>query len=140
MAALERFVAAQEDVYEDALNEIRGGHKYGHWMWYIFPQLVGLGTSDSAKLYGIKDLTEAKAYLDHEVLGNRLREITTELLYLNTEHIDEVFGYPDTLKLFSCMTLFHQALIDDDLFMQVLKRFYNGEQDPNTLRILGIKP
>lgn len=98
-----------------------------------------MGTSDSAKLYGIESLTEAQDYLAHEILGHRLRQITTELLYLETDYIEEVFAYPDDAKLFSCMTLFHQASPDEQLFLQVLKRFYSGKQDENTLRLLKVE-
>lgn len=108
-------------------------------MWFIFPQLRGLGTSEMAEYYGIIDLAEAKAYLKHEVLGNRLREITAALLYADIECLNEIFSYVDELKLFSCMTLFHRADPSEDLFMRVLKRFYRGEQDANTLHLLGIE-
>lgn len=133
---MERFLIAQRDTYEEALAEIRSGQKTGHWMWFIFPQLRGLGVSDTSNYYGIANLDEAKAYLDHEALGGRLREITAELLSLETEYIDEVFAYPDDLKLFSCMTLFYQASQGEELFMRVLERFYGGEQDENTIRLL----
>lgn len=137
---MERFLIAQENTYDEALAEIRNGQKVGHWMWFIFPQLRGLGESYESDYYGIANLEEAKAYLNHEILGNRLREITAELLSLNVEYIDEAFAYPDDLKLFSCMTLFYQAGNGEELFMRVLKRFYNGKQDINTLRLLKVEP
>lgn len=98
---MERFLTAQENTYDEALAEIRNGQKVGHWMWFIFPQLRGLGESYESDYYGIANLEEAKTYLNHEILGNRLREITAELLSLNVEYIDEAFAYPDDLKLFS---------------------------------------
>lgn len=134
---MERFLTAQDEIYEEALAEIRSGQKVGHWMWFIFPQLKGLGMSDEANYYGITDLKEAKGYLNNRVLGNRLKEITTELLSLDIDYIDEVFAYPDNLKLFSCMTLFHQANPNEKIFLQVLEKFYGGEQDVNTLRLLS---
>ena len=135
---MERFLTAQEDTYEEALAEIRTGRKTGHWMWFIFPQLKGLGTSEMSEYYGITNLAEAKAYLDHEILGQRLREATRAVLWLDIEVIDEFFGDPDCVKLFSCMTLFYQASEGEELFMRVLKRFYNGQQDRNTLRLLKV--
>ncbi len=108
-------------------------------MWFIFPQLKGLGTSETAEYYGITDLAEAKAYLKHDILGSRLREITEALLCSDIECLNEIFSYVDELKLFSCMTLFHQADPSEDLFMQVLKRFYHGEQDANTLHMLDVE-
>lgn len=134
---MDRFLTAQENIYETALAEIRRGQKTGHWMWFIFPQLRGLGESYESEYYGLVNLEEAQEYLNHEILGPRLREITTALLSLDTEYIDEIFTYPDDLKLFSCMTLFYQAS-REELFLRVLKRFYHGTQDQDTLNLLGI--
>ena len=137
---LSRFVAAQEHEYDDALREIRGGRKTSHWMWYIFPQLRGLGFSEMATYYGLQDLAEAKAYLAHPVLGKRLREICHALLSLQDPNPDVVFGYPDNLKLCSSMTLFEQvAEGNDSVFSQVLDSCFQGRRDQRTLSMLSGK-
>jgi uncharacterized protein (DUF1810 family) len=125
--SLDRFVDAQESVYEIALEEIRSGEKQTHWMWYIFPQMKGLGKSHNAKFYGISDHKEAKAYLNHPVLGRRLREITSALLNLKVGNINEVLGKLDAMKLKSSMTMFDLAC-PDDIFERVLIRFFNDER------------
>ena len=125
--SLDRFVDAQESVYEIALEEIRSGEKLTHWMWYIFPQMKGLGKSHNAKFYGISDLKEAKAYLNHPVLGRRLREITSGLLNLKVENINEVLGKLDAMKLKSSMTMF-DFVCPNDIFEKVLIRFFNDER------------
>ena len=132
---LERFLSPQAADYEDALEEIRTGFKTGHWMWYIFPQLQGLGVSDLAWYYGIADLQEARAYLNHPVLGHRLREITEVLLELPETDPQRIFGWIDSLKLCSSMTLFYQAG-GEDLFLQVIEKYYQGQQDQKTLELL----
>ena len=132
---LERFVTAQERTYERALQEIRKGCKQGHWMWYIFPQIKGLGHSEKSQYYAIQSPEEAKAYLEHPVLGKRLQEISIVLLGLPTSDAQEVFGQTDSLKLCSCMTLFYQVS-HFMVFGRVLKKFYCGELDPKTLSIL----
>ena len=124
---IERFVEAQEGVYEIALEEIRSGQKQTDWMWYIFPQIEGLGKSHNAKFYGISDLKEAKAYLKHPILGRRLREITSALLKLKVVNINEVLGDLDALKLKSSMTMF-DLVCPDDIFEKVLIRFFNDER------------
>ncbi len=134
---LDRFLKAQETDFKQALSEIKNGRKRSHWMWYIFPQIQGLGFSETAKYYSIKDLEEAQAFLRHQILGSRLRKITAELLILDQKNATEVFGSPDDLKLKSCMTLF--ASIDasqDKPFKKVLDKFFNGEADQNTLDLL----
>ncbi len=132
---MKKFLDAQEDDYEIALNEIKNGHKRSHWIWYIFPQIDGLGHSSIAKYYSIKDLEEAKEYLNNEILRSRLIEISNELLKLN-DSIDNIMGYPDNLKLCSCMTLFYEADPSIDVFKKVIDKFYNGKFDENTIRIL----
>ena len=136
-ASLERFVRAQEHSYDAALREIRGGRKRSHWMWYIFPQIAGLGMSSTAQYYAIYDLTEAEEYLAHPILGPRLLEISRALLALDTSDADAVFGWPDNLKLRSSMTLFHCADPDCPVFQQVLDKFFGGRPDERTLAILG---
>lgn len=144
---INRFIEAQEEDYEIALSEIRNGRKETHWMWYIFPQITGLGRSGIAQYFEIKSLEEAKAYLNNEVLGIRLIEISNALLELSTSDSIEVFGNIDSLKLKSSMTLF-SYVSDNDIFNRVIDKYYNGEKDLNTIRIceglrgvtLGIKP
>ncbi len=139
---LERFVKAQEHDYSVALEEIRAGRKRSHWIWYIFPQLEGLGRSHMAEFYGIKDIDEARAYLAHPVLGARLKEISAALLGLGLDQNDpaEVMGgYPDDLKLQSCMTLFSAVSEEGSVFHDVLYKFFGGEMDKNTLAIINGK-
>ena len=132
---MKKFLDAQEDDYEIALNEIKNGYKRSHWIWYIFPQIAGLGHSSTAQYYSIKDLDEAKEYLKNEILRSRLIEISSELLKLN-DSIDNIMGYPDNLKLCSCMTLFYEADPNIDVFKKVIDKFYNGNFDENTLNII----
>lgn len=135
---LYRFIDAQQDSYAPALAEIKSGRKRTHWMWYVFPQLRGLGSTEISNHYGIKDLKEAKAYLDHPVLGLRLKQISMELLQLSNTNAQSIFGSPDDLKLRSCMTLFNQVDGADPIFQQVLDRFFNGEKDKKTLTLLSL--
>lgn len=134
---LSRFLIRQEYDYPLALSEIRGGRKESHWMWYIFPQLRGLGESFDAWYFGIGDLEEAREYLEHPVLGQRLREISEALLELNETNPIPIFGWTDSLKLRSCMTLFALAGEGEELFVRVLDRFYHGQPDERTLTMLG---
>ncbi len=136
MYDLERFINAQEDSYEIALNEIKNGRKRSHWIWYIFPQLKGLGRSSTAEYYGIDGIDEAKEYYNNDYLKKHLLEITSELLLLENDNIDYIMGYPDNLKLLSCMTLFNEVDKSNDLFMKVINKYYNGRKDDNTLRLL----
>ena len=122
---LSRFLKAQEYDYAQALREIRAGRKRSHWMWYIFPQIQGLGFSSTAQYYAIRDLNEAKDYLAHPVLGARLKEISEALLELDGLSAHEIFGYPDDLKLRSCMTLFRMADLNCEIFEQVLEKYYD---------------
>ena len=133
---LDRFVKAQAYDYDAALREIRSGRKRSHWMWYIFPQLQGLGFSSTAQYYGIRDLEEAKAYMAHPVLGPRLTEISEALLGLDTCDPSAVMGYPDDLKLRSCMTLFELAAPEQPVFGRVLEKYYAGRRDNRTLELL----
>lgn len=133
---LERFVEAQELMYPMALDEVRNGRKSGHWIWYIFPQLKGLGMSEISQYYGIDGIEEARAYLQHPVLGVRLREITSAFLALKEESAVGVFGHLDAMKVCSCMTLFNEVS-EDDLFRKVLDRYYDGVADVRTLEMLG---
>lgn len=134
---LSRFVEAQASVYEQVLRELRAGRKTSHWMWFIFPQIAGLGSSSSARLYAISGRAEALAYLAHPVLGSRLREcagLVNAAPAGNT--LDNIFGYPDNQKFRSSMTLFHVVAPEDTLFADALERFAGGECDPRTLALL----
>lgn len=134
---LDKFVSAQARDYETALREIRGGRKRSHWMWYIFPQLQGLGFSPTAQYYGIRDLEQAMDYMEHPVLGPRLLEISGALLGLESSDPGAVMGWPDELKLCSCMTLFELAAPGEPVFGKVLDKFYGGRRDSRTLELLG---
>lgn len=136
-ADLSRFLKAQEQDYEQALREIRSGRKRSHWMWYIFPQIQGLGFSPTAQYYAIRDLQEARDYLAHPVLGDRLKEISSALLDLNGLSASEIFGYPDDLKLRSSMTLFHMADLNEPVFLEVLEKYYDGKPDARTVELAG---
>lgn len=134
---LNRFIKAQENSYEEALSEIRSGRKRSHWMWYIFPQFKGLGFSETSKYYSIKDLDEAKRYLNHPILGERLKLITKELLALNENNANKVFGSPDDLKLKSSMTLFAAInTSEENIFIAVLDKYFNGQTDNKTLTLI----
>ena len=133
---MQRFIQAQENDYQTALAEVRAGYKCSHWMWYIFPQLKGLGFSSAAQYYGINGREEAMAYLKHPVLGARLREITSVLLTLEGKSAVEIFGRTDAMKLRSSMTLFY-AVSEDDLFKKVLDKYYDGKPDGRTLAMLN---
>ena len=133
---LERFMEPQEYAYPGALSEIRAGEKRGHWIWYIFPQIKGLGHSYSSEFYGISSKDEAKAYLKHPVLGVRLREITQALLDVDNQTADDIFGFPDVLKVRSCMTLF-DLVSPNDIFNDVLYKYYEGQRCDKTIWRLG---
>ena len=133
---LQRFHKAQKFDYPVALGEIKNGRKESHWMWYIFPQLKELGYSSTAKYYGLtKD--EAKAYINDEILKSRLIEISQALLELTSSNATEILGYPDDLKLKSCMTLFSEIAPEIEVFDQVLQKFFSGKKDDKTLKLLG---
>jgi uncharacterized protein (DUF1810 family) len=135
---LERFVTAQKDVYDDALAEIRAGRKRSHWMWFVFPQIAGLGHSATAQFYAIRDLAESRAYLRHPVLGPRLIECAQALLALTGKSAQEIFGYPDDVKLRSSMTLFELADPEQRVFGAVVDRYFEGKRDDRTIRLAGV--
>lgn len=137
---LQRFVDAQAPVHDGVLAELRAGHKTSHWMWFVFPQLRGLGHSVMAQRYGIASLDEARAYLAHPLLGPRLRACTRLVLDIEGRSARGIFGTPDDFKFCSCMTLFGFAAPDDDLFAEALDRYCGGEPDPRTLARLGAAP
>ncbi len=134
---LDRFVVAQQGVYDGALDELRAGRKVGHWIWFIFPQIAGLGHSAASQLYAISSLDEARAYLAHPVLGPRLRESAATVLASTDRTALEIFGSIDAVKLRSSMTLFHRAAPDEPVFAQVLDRFFGGIADEATDTRLG---
>jgi len=134
---LDRFVDAQRPVYDDVVAELRRGRKTGHWMWFIFPQVAGLGHSSTSAYYAIASLDEAAAYLAHPILGARLRECADLVLATGTPTAEEMLGSVDALKLRSSMTLFHRAAPDEPAFRQVLDRFYAGIADEATDTLLG---
>ena len=127
---LGRFLAAQQDTYANALAEIRAGRKRSHWMWFVFPQIQGLGSSENARFYAISNADEARAYLTHPVLGPRLLEITEALLGVEGKTAHDIFGSPDDMKLFASMSP------PSSVFEQILARFFSGERDPETIRRL----
>ena len=133
---LDRFLTAQRGVYEGVLDELRRGRKTGHWIWFIFPQLDGLGRSEMSRFYGISSLDEARAYLADPVLGARLRECAGLLLASEARTAIEILGETDAMKVRSCVTLFHRAAPDEPVFGQVLDRFYAGVADVATDRLL----
>jgi uncharacterized protein (DUF1810 family) len=132
---LQRFLTAQEGVYETALAELRGGRKRTHWMWFVFPQFHGLGASATSRRYAIRSLEEARAYLDHLVLGARLRECADALLAISGLSASDIFDYPDDLKLRSSMTLFELASPPASIFGKVLKEYFGGVRDEATIRL-----
>lgn len=137
MSDLQRFVDAQDRVYDNVLDELRAGRKRSHWMWFVFPQIRGLGNSPTAQHYGIASLEEARAYLNHPVLGPRLRECVALVNAVEGRSAEQVFGWPDDLKLRSSVTLFAHATDDNGDFLALLDKYYGGEQDPLTLERLG---
>lgn len=136
---LQRFIIAQYQDFKIALEEIKSGKKRSHWMWYIFPQLKGLGMSETSKYYGIDGLDEAKEFMHHPVLGQNLVLISSELLKLNIPNATEIFGTPDDRKLFSSMTLFSFVLPENPVFQKVLDKFFNGKKDDQTIQLLNLK-
>jgi uncharacterized protein (DUF1810 family) len=135
--SLERYIKAQASVYARALAELRGGHKQSHWMWFIFPQIVGLGRSSMSQTYAIQSLEEAREYLAHPVLGARLRECCRTVLDLDGKTAHEIFRSPDDLKFRSSLTLFAQAAPDESLFDDLLVKYFGGKEDPATLELLA---
>jgi uncharacterized protein (DUF1810 family) len=134
---LHRFLDAQEQAYDTVLVELRVGKKSSHWIWFIFPQIIGLGHSAMAQQFAITSLDEAKAYLQHPVLGHRLRECTQLVLNVEGRTIDEIFPYPDNLKFRSCITLFMTATTDNALFNAALLKYFDGKPDQLTMNVLA---
>ena len=134
--SLSRFLKAQDNTYDDALKEIKNGRKRSHWMWYVFPQIRGLGFTDTSKYYAIRDLKEAQEYLEHPILGSRLIEISKALLELKTRDALAVFGSPDEMKLKSSMTLFSLVPKADPIFNEIINAFFAGEKDESTLQLV----
>lgn len=140
----QKFIDAQDygygfgETYQTALAEMKRGEKLSHWMWYVLPQIQGLGRSGTTAYFSIKDLSEAKDYYVHPILGARLKEITETLLDIESDDPMAVFGYPDAFKLRSCMTLFKYAAPEQDLFQKLLDKFCRGNEDEKTLKILGL--
>ena len=134
---LERFVEAQNPVYAQVCRELQQGCKQGHWMWFIFPQLRGLGQSSIANRFGIAGADEARAYLAHPVLGPRLEECTTLVNRVEGISIDDIFGFPDTMKFRSSMTLFAHVSPEGNVFADALEKYYAGQPDPLTVEMLS---
>lgn len=130
---LQRFVDAQANVYERALFEIKSGRKRSHWMWFIFPQVEGLGTSSMSRRFAIRSVAEARAYLDHPLLGPRLLECAQAALAVDTSSALELFGSPDDLKLSSCATLFASVSSEESVFRQLINKYFDGKADERTL-------
>lgn len=134
--ALERFVDAQERVYAAVCRELKSGRKQSHWMWFIFPQIAGLGHSPAAQRFAISSIDEASAFLAHPVLGSRLRECTSLTLALKGSSAEEIFGWPDWMKFRSSMTLFAKATDDNEFFLSALRKYFESNLDESTLRLL----
>lgn len=138
---LQRFVEAQDPVFEQVLRELAAGEKETHWMWFVFPQIEGLGQSETARKYSIRSREEARAYLDHPVLGPRLLQCTRLVAGVEGRSAERIFGHPDNLKLRSCMTLFGAVASEDQVFGDVLQKYFGGEADALTLeRLRGLPP
>ena len=137
---LQRFVDAQHGVYEQARAELAAGEKRSHWMWFIFPQLQGLGSSSMAQRYAISGLSEAKAYLAHPVLGQRLRDCTALVSAVQGRTLDKIFGYPDDLKFHSSVTLFARVAEAGSAFHDALEKYFAGKEDAGTVRELVARP
>jgi len=133
---LSRFIDAQEDVYTDVLDELKRGKKTGHWMWFIFPQMEGLGHSPMSERFSISCINEAKVYIEHPVLGPRLLECVALVMKVEGRSAEQIFGYPDDLKFRSCMTLFSIVDEADSIYQCALDRFFDGKPDPKTLKAM----
>jgi len=136
---LNRFVKAQEAVFENVLRELENGQKKSHWMWFIFPQIEGLGYSEITRYYSIKSLEEARQYLNHPILGPRLLKCTETVLAIDGKTVSEIFGSPDDMKFKSSMTLFACVTESEALFTQVLEKYFDGERDKKTEFLLGLR-
>jgi uncharacterized protein (DUF1810 family) len=135
---INRFIRAQENIYPQVVNELQNGKKTSHWMWFIFPQIEGLGFSSTSKYYSIKTIAEAKEYVMHPVLGKKLLECSTILLNIEGKSAESIFGYPDNLKLQSSMTLFSFTSPESTVFLNVLNKYFNNKKDQKTLDILKL--
>jgi uncharacterized protein (DUF1810 family) len=135
-AKLAEFVQAQNAVYDEVLRELAAGRKETHWIWFIFPQLAGLGSSSTAKKYAITSIAEARRYFEHGIVAPRLRECTQLMLALPNHSISSILDYPDDLKFRSCMTLFAAAVPEEPLFAAALEKFFGSEPDPLTVKLL----
>lgn len=133
---LNRFIDAHLRDYPNALSEVKIGRKQSHWMWYIFPQIAGLGTTEISNYYSIQNIEEAKAYMEEPLLRSHLLEISEALLELETNDANRIFGFPDDMKLKSSMTLFSEACPDEEIFQKVLDKFFNGIKDQKTIDLL----
>ena len=133
---LQRFIQAQSHLYSDVISELKQGHKISHWMWFIFPQVEGLGRTSTAEKYAIKSMGEAKAYIAHPILGNRLRECTELVLEIDGFSANQIFGYPDDLKFNSSITLFKQVAEDNKIFKDATVKYFDGQEDILTINIL----
>ena len=138
MSDLDRFLEAQESDYARALAEIKSGRKRSHWMWYIFPQIAGLGYSSTSKFYAIRNRTEAESYLAHPILGARIVEISNALLEIEEKTANQIFGSPDDMKLKSSMTLFGALDETNPVFRKVLEKYFDGEEDRRTLELIAV--
>ena len=134
---LDRFIQAQQTKYDDAFSEIKRGKKISHWMWFIFPQIRGLGNSEMSEKYAIKDLEEAELFLKHPILGERLINISTLLSQLTDKTAYDIFGTPDDLKLKSCMTLFSAVKKSPPIFQQIIDQYFDGAKDEKTLKMIA---
>lgn len=137
-AELQRFVAAQDAVYADVVSELKAGRKTSHWMWFVFPQLRGLGSSAMAIKYGLASADEALAFWKHPILGSRLRQCVDMVLAIESKSAYDIFGSPDDAKLRSCLTLFDAAVAGEALFGRALTKFYAGQRDQRTLELLAL--
>lgn len=134
---LQRFLDAQQDSFLTAMKELRFGKKHSHWIWYIFPQLKGLGRSATSNIYGIQDAEEARAYLEHPILGARLREAIIAMLFHRARKAEDILGEIDAMKFKSCLTLFSLVASHDSIFADALDVFFNGERDERTMGLLN---
>lgn len=134
----EHFLKAQAPVYDQVVKELSAAEKETHWMWFIFPQLAGLGHSSMAQRFALHSLEEARHYAQHPELGQRLRQCTRLVIEIQNRELLQIFGYPNDLKFHSCMTLFHLAVPDESLFQLALEKYFDGEKDAGTVRLLGM--
>jgi uncharacterized protein (DUF1810 family) len=133
---LSRFLSVQQNIFAQVVKELRNGKKTSHWMWFIFPQIEGLGHSSTSKYYSIKNINEAKEYIDHPILGMRLLECCNIILKIDGKTASDIFGYPDDIKLRSSLTLFHSIAPEHKVFADVLKKYFASDQDEKTISIL----